>query len=211
MTSESKLASPPGSPKAHLPLTRVGQVTVRRLALHVIRRCGPRTELRCPFGGSVPLARPLSPSSTSPCGSVSVRQVLRELRVILCQTLQADVGSNADIRNFCPKVVTFSTGLFTQSTSLNYLDACFPQPDALTDPSLGADLDNQSRELALPTSVAHAFVTGQRRSGALTSALCPIRALRTSRIAPARDSDEQCHAQCFDDPRPTVSKVAFNR
>ncbi len=176
----------------------------------VVTDRGPNSAAR--WRSSVPLARPLSPPDSNPLAVLRlIRQVLRELRVILCQTLQADVGSNADIRNFCPKVVTFSTGLFTQSTSLNYLDACFPQPDALTDPSLGADLDNQSRELALPTSVAHAFVTGQRRSGALTSALCPIRALRTSRIAPARDSDEQCHAQCFDDPRPTVSKVAFNR
>lgn len=66
----SKLASPSGFPKAHLSLTRVGQATARRQALHVIRLYGPRTELRCPPKGSVPLAGSLPSPPTSPFGSV---------------------------------------------------------------------------------------------------------------------------------------------
>ena len=54
----SKLASPSGFPKAHFPLTRVGQASVKRQALHVIRLYEPRTELRCPLKASVPLAVP---------------------------------------------------------------------------------------------------------------------------------------------------------
>lgn len=89
----SKLASPSGFPKAHLSLARVGQATARRQALHVIRLNGPRTELRCPLKGSVPLARSLPSPSTSPFGSVDFRQVLRELRGLLCQSSAARVGT----------------------------------------------------------------------------------------------------------------------
>jgi hypothetical protein len=66
----SKLASPSGFPKAHLSLTRVGQATARRQALHVIRLYEPRTELRCSLKGSVPLAGSLPSRPTSPFGSV---------------------------------------------------------------------------------------------------------------------------------------------
>ena len=92
----------------------------------VVTDRGPNSAAR--WRSSVPLARPLSPPDPNPLSVLRlIRQVLRELRVILCQTLQAHVASNSDIRNFCPIVVTFSTGLFTQSTTSHYLDASFPQ------------------------------------------------------------------------------------
>jgi hypothetical protein len=53
--------------------------------------------------------------------------VLRELRETLCQTLLAGDGSKRDIRNFCPKVVTLSTGFLAKSTKINELVAGFQQ------------------------------------------------------------------------------------
>ena len=99
----------------------------------VVTDRGPNSAAR--WRSSVPLARPLSPPDPNPLSVLRlIRQVLRELRVILCQTLRADVASNADIRNFCPTVVTFSTGLFTMSTPFHHLGSCFPQPDGVRNP-----------------------------------------------------------------------------
>jgi hypothetical protein len=102
----------------------------------VVTDRGPNSAAR--WRSSVPLARPLSPPDPNPLSGLRlIRQVLRELRVILCQTPRAHVGWNPDIRNFCPKVVTFSTGLFTQNTTSHHLVASFPQtgtsqPSAVT-------------------------------------------------------------------------------
>ena len=105
----------------------------------VVTDRGPNSAAR--WRSSVPLARPLSPPDPNPLSVLRlIRQVLRELRVILCQTPQAHVASIGDIRNFCPIVVTFSTGLFTQSTTSHHLDSSFPQTgdfaDELSDPDL---------------------------------------------------------------------------
>ena len=98
----SKLASPSGFPKARPALTRVGQASVKRQVLHVIRLYEPRTELRCPLKASVPLARSLHSPSTSPCGSIDRQQVLRELRGLLCQSSHPRVTEISEIRHFCP-------------------------------------------------------------------------------------------------------------
>jgi len=82
VTSEPKLTRPSGFPKAHHSLTRVGQATAWRLALHVIvvTDRGPNSAAR--WRSSVPLARPLSPPDPNPLAVLRlIRQVLRELRV----------------------------------------------------------------------------------------------------------------------------------
>jgi hypothetical protein len=119
----------------------------------VVTDRGPNSAAR--WRSSVPLARPLSPPDSNPLSVLRlIRQVLRELRVILCQTLQADIGSNGDIRNFCPKVVTLSTGLFTQSTTSNYLDSCFPQPEGLAGPSSDSELTHWSPRIGVRPRVS---------------------------------------------------------
>jgi hypothetical protein len=115
----------------------------------VVTDRGPNSAAR--WRSSVPLARPLSPPDPNPLSVLRlIRQVLRELRVILCQTLKAEVASNVDIRNFCPIVVTFSTGLFTESTTFNHLDSCFPQPGGRGDLSCDRDSTRSS-----PTRTRH--------------------------------------------------------
>ncbi len=64
----------------------------------------PRTELRCPVSGSVPLARSLTPPFSSPLGLVNRRQVLRKLRASLCQSSSSHVGPKGEIRNFYPEL-----------------------------------------------------------------------------------------------------------
>jgi hypothetical protein len=123
----SKLASPSGFPKAHLSLTRVGQATARRQALHVIRLCEPRTELRCPPKGSVPLAGSLPSLSTSPCGSVDFRQVLRELRGLLCQSSRGEVGRFMKSDTFTHSTRHLSTKFFSSRSIINEKHASFPQ------------------------------------------------------------------------------------
>ena len=99
----------------------------------VVTDRGPNSAAR--WRSSVPLARPLSPPDPNPLSVLRlIRQVLRELRLILCQNFWLGVGSNGDIRNFCPKVVTFSTDLFTLSTCIHDLVACFPQSGSLASP-----------------------------------------------------------------------------
>ena len=99
----------------------------------VVTDRGPNSAAR--WRSSVPLARPLSPPDPNHLSVLRlIRQVLRELRVILCQNFWLDVGSNGDIRNFYPIVVTFSTDLFSLSTYFHDLVACFPQTSGLSNP-----------------------------------------------------------------------------
>jgi hypothetical protein len=119
----------------------------------VVTDRGPNSAAR--WRSSVPLARPLSPPDPNPLSVLRfIRQVLRELRVILCQTLRAGVASNADIRNFCPKVVTLSTGLFTQGTTSHHLDACFPQPEGPALPCSRRGLAVSSPNIEVASEVA---------------------------------------------------------
>jgi hypothetical protein len=123
----SKLASPSGFPKARLSLSRVGRATARRQALHVIRLYEQRTELRCPMKGSVPLAGSLPSPSTSPFGSVNRRQVLRELRGLLCQSSRLQVGRISKSDAFTQIFCHLSTRFFASRSVINEKRASFPQ------------------------------------------------------------------------------------
>ena len=148
----------------------------------VVTDRGPNSAAR--WRSSVPLARPLSPPDPNPLSVLRfIRQVLRELRVILCQTSRADVASNADIRNFCPKVVTLSTGLFTQSTTSHHLDACFPQTEGPSRPCLGRDVIVSPPTFDVAMGSPDPPIDRNAGRRALTSDLCPMRAPTTSRCA----------------------------
>lgn len=147
----------------------------------VVTDRGPNSAAR--WRSSVPLARPLSPPDLNPLSVLRlIRQVLRELRVILCQTFGANVGSNRDIRNFCPIVVIFSTGLFTLGTTSNYLDACFAQDVRHSVPFPRAEKRFHHGKRHFSTvQVGFGQCRGWRR-GDLTSDLCTLRAFLTERI-----------------------------
>ncbi len=147
----------------------------------VVTDRGPNSAAR--WRSSVPLARPLSPPDPNPLSGLRlIRQVLRELRVILCQTLRAHVGSNVDIRNFCPKVVTFSTGLFTQNTTSHHLVASFPQTGDLADIRHDADLPTWSPGMSVSSFARHPdrHPVGPKRCFNLR--LCPSHAALSSHI-----------------------------
>ena len=174
----------------------------------VVTDRGPNSAAR--WRSSVPLARPLSPPDPNPLSVLRlIRQVLRELRVILCQTLQAHVASIGDIRNFCPIVVTFSTGLFTQSTTSHHLDASFPQTGDFAGVLKGTDLPPCSPTMAAPFSVGR--VLGHQAGRRSFVNLRPMPARRCLMVARA-SIDALCEREhhvitaC-----PTIPRRAFVR
>jgi hypothetical protein len=90
-----------------------------------------RTELRCPLKGIRPSCEvPHPPTSFSPCGSLDRWQVLRELRVILCQRFFPPPSPKREITNFCPGLRHLSTTLGDERSHTNHLVASFPQRSA---------------------------------------------------------------------------------
>ena len=91
-----------------------------------------RTELRCPLKGIRPSCEvPHPPTSFSPCGSLDRWQVLRELRVILCQRFFSLPSPKREITNFCPGLSHLSTALGDERSHTNHLVASFPQRSRL--------------------------------------------------------------------------------
>ena len=87
-----------------------------------------RTELRCSLERIRPSCEvPHPPTSFSPCGSLDRWQVLRELRVILCQSFFPLPSPKREITNFCPGLSHLSTALVVERSHTNHLVASFPQ------------------------------------------------------------------------------------
>jgi hypothetical protein len=87
-----------------------------------------RTELRCSLERIRPSCEvPHPPTSFSPCGSLDRWQVLRELRVILCQRFFPLPSPKREITNFCPGLSHLSTALVGERSHTNHLVASFPQ------------------------------------------------------------------------------------
>jgi hypothetical protein len=86
-----------------------------------------RTELRCPVRRSVPLSRSLPPPSIHPLGPTDRRQVLRELRVTLCQSGESLSNGNRQIRHFCPALTLFCLVFPKTGATINQIGPFFPQ------------------------------------------------------------------------------------
>jgi len=105
---------------------RVGQNTFDGRHFTSFARSVQRTELRYPLKGIRPSCEvPFPPTSFSPCGSSDRWQVLRELRVILCQR------AKGEIKNFCPGLCQLSTKEVPKTSHTNYLGASFPQREPI--------------------------------------------------------------------------------
>jgi len=107
---------------------RVGQNTFDGRHFTSLAGSVQRTELRCSLKGIRPSCEvPHPPTSFSPCGSLDRWQVLRELRVILCQRFFPLPSPKREITNFCPGLRHLSTALVAMRSHTNHLVASFPQ------------------------------------------------------------------------------------
>ena len=101
----------------------------------VVPNYGPNSAVR--WWKFVPLARSLSPPDPdAPFGSLSRQQVLRELRVILCQTRGTGAWKMMKSGAFAQLLTSLSTGLFARCLITNHLVACYPQRFARREPAV---------------------------------------------------------------------------
>jgi hypothetical protein len=109
-------------------MLRVGQNIFDGRHFTSFARSVQRTELRCPLKGFRPSCEvPHPPTSFSPCGSKNRWQVLRELRVILCQTFLPLPSPQREIKNLYPGLGYLSTKSDDGRSHTNHLVASFPQ------------------------------------------------------------------------------------
>ena len=130
MTSESKLTRPSGFPKAHLPLTRVGQATVRRLALHAI--CRSRTADRTPlsawrFRSSCEAPLPLVGFPFR--FSRTFDRYCVNYEGYCARTARGQSGKKGISETFTQFRGTLCTDFPTSDIHINQITASFPQPE----------------------------------------------------------------------------------
>ncbi len=107
---------------------RVGQNTSDGRHFTSFARSEQRTELRYPLEGiRSPCEVPLPPTALSPFGLMARWQVLRELRVTLCQSWWPSPRVERQITHFYPVSIHLSTVSLTLGGHFNYLVARFPQ------------------------------------------------------------------------------------
>jgi hypothetical protein len=144
---------------------RVGQNTFDGRHFTSFARSVQRTELRYPSKGIRSSCEvPFPPTSFSPCGSSDRWQVLRELRVILCQRFSPPPRPKREIKHLCPALGHLSTIFVSVASHTNHLVASFPQnrvvlPRVLvTFRRLFSDVEDSRNELRLCSSLEPAAV-----------------------------------------------------
>ena len=108
------------------PAPRVGQDTASGMHSTPFASRGSRTELRYRSRGSVPLAGSLAPRLPLTSRLEVGGQVLRGLRVSLCQSAGAPPRGKCEIIGLCPTLVPLSTESVATTRETNHLGARFP-------------------------------------------------------------------------------------